>query len=53
MAKPRKIIVNERLVVCGLMDEFDSAFVNDKNKAKKILLLLGVDEPSIEIIMAS
>lgn len=27
--------VNERLVVCGLMDEFDSAFVNDKNKARK------------------
>ncbi len=44
--------VNERLVVCGLMDEFDSAFVNNKDKAKKILLLLGVDQSSIEKIMS-
>lgn len=43
--------VNERLYVCGLMDEFDKAIIVDKNKAKKILELLGVDEPSIEKIV--
>ena len=25
--------VNERLYVCGLMDEFDNSLKNDKNKA--------------------
>ena len=34
--------VNERLYVCGLMDEFDKAIIVDKNKAKKILELLGL-----------
>lgn len=40
--------VNERLYVCGLMNEFDKAQIDDKAKAKKILELLGVDKPSIE-----
>jgi len=43
--------VNERLYVCGLMDEFDKAIIVDKNKAKRILELLGVDKPSIEEIV--
>ena len=43
--------VNERLFVCGLMDEFDKALVDDKVKAKRILELLGVDKPSIEKII--
>lgn len=43
--------VNERLYVCGLMDEFDKAQIADKNKAKKISELLGVDKPSIEKIV--
>lgn len=44
--------VNERLFVCRLMDEFDKALTVDKDKAKKILELLGVDKPSIEKIVA-
>jgi hypothetical protein len=44
--------VNERLYVCGLMDEFDKALIVDKEKAKKILELLGVDKASIEKIIA-
>lgn len=44
--------VNERLFVCGLMDEFDKVQVHDKSKAKRILELLGVDKPSIEKIVA-
>lgn len=43
--------VNERLFVCGLMDEFDKSIINDKDKAKKILELLGVDNISIEKIV--
>ena len=43
--------VNERLYVCGLMDEFDNALIKDKNKEKKILELLGVDKPSIDKIV--
>ena len=43
--------VNEQLYVCGLMDEFDKALFVDKDKAKKILELLGVDKPSIEKIV--
>jgi hypothetical protein len=43
--------VNERLFVCGLMDEFDKAMIGDKDKAKKILELLGVDKTSIEKIV--
>src|SRR5690554_932263 len=37
--------VNERLYVCGLIDEFDNALFNDKDKAKRILELLSVDKP--------
>ena len=44
--------VNERLFVCGLMDEFEKALIKDKIKAKKILELLGVDNSSIEKIVA-
>jgi hypothetical protein len=44
--------VNERLFVCGLIDEFDKALVEDKVKAKRILELLGVDKPSIQKIVA-
>jgi hypothetical protein len=44
--------VNERLYVCGLMDEFDKAQIADKGKARKILELLGVDKPSIEKIVS-
>lgn len=43
--------VNERLFVCGLMDEFDKVKIHDKNKAKKILKLLGVDDYSIQQIV--
>lgn len=39
--------VNERLFMCGLMDEFDKARIHDKEKAEKILELLGVDQSSI------
>ena len=44
--------VNERLFACGLIDEFDEALINDKQRAKKILELLGVDKSSIEKILA-
>jgi len=43
--------VNERLFVCGLMNEFDKSLIADKDKAKKILELLGVDKPSIDKIV--
>lgn len=43
--------INERLYVCGLMDEFDKVLIVDKDKAKKILKLLGVYKPSIEKIV--
>ena len=43
--------VNERLYVSGLIDEFDNALKNDKNKAKFILELLRVDDLSIEKIL--
>ena len=43
--------VNERLFLSGLMDEFDKARIHDKEKAKKILELFGVDEYSIEQII--
>lgn len=43
--------VNERLFLCGLMDEFDKTRIADKEKAKKILELLGIDKPSIEKIV--
>ncbi len=44
--------VNERLYVCGLMDEFDNAQIVDKERARKILELLKVDKPSIEKIVS-
>jgi hypothetical protein len=44
--------VNERLYVCGVMDEYDKALIHDKGKAKRILELLGVDQPSIELILS-
>jgi hypothetical protein len=40
--------VNKRLYVCGLMEEFDKALIKEKDKAKKIVELLGVDKPSTE-----
>jgi hypothetical protein len=43
--------VNERLFACGLMNEFDNALIDNKEKAKKILELLGVDKLSIEKIV--
>ena len=43
--------VNERLFICGLMDEFAKALIDNKDKAKKILKLLGVDKSSIEKIV--
>jgi len=43
--------VNERLYISGLIDEFDNALKNDKNKAKFILELLKVDDLSIEKIL--
>ncbi|WP_333809561.1 hypothetical protein [Flavobacterium sp.] len=43
--------VNERLYVCGLMDEFDDSLINDKDKARLILELLKVDQLSIEKIL--
>ena len=42
--------INERLYVCGLMDEFDNALIRDK--ARRILELLSVDKPSIDKIVA-
>ena len=44
--------VNERLFSCGLMDEFEKALIDDKNKAKRILELLKIDNLSIEKIIA-
>lgn len=43
--------VNERLYVCGLMDEFDNSLKNDKNKARLIFELLKVDQLSIEKVL--
>ena len=43
--------VNERLWVSGLWDEFDKCLKSDKEKAKRILELLKVDLPSIELIV--
>ena len=43
--------VNERLCVCGLMDEFEKSLISDKDKAKKILQLLRVDNISIDKIV--
>lgn len=43
--------VNERLYVTGLMPEFDKSKKSDKEKAKRILELLGVDRLSIDKIV--
>lgn len=43
--------VNERLYHSGLMDEFDIALKNNKDKAKLILELLKVDKLSIDKIV--
>ena len=42
---------NERLFVSGLLDEFESAKVRDKAKARKILEALQFDKESIEKIL--
>ncbi|SMC60715.1 hypothetical protein [Pedobacter nyackensis] len=43
--------VNERLYASGLMDEFDTARLTNKSRAKQILRWLRVDEKSIEHII--
>ncbi len=43
--------VNERLLISGLIDEFYKSKISDNKKAKQILHFLGVDEPSIELII--
>ena len=47
----RGMTVNERLFNTGLMDEFDFAKKYNKPKARRILQLIGVDEPSIDKIL--
>lgn len=47
----RGMTVNERLFNAGLMQEFDLAKKYIKPKARRILQLIGVDEPSINKIM--
>ncbi|PBQ33233.1 hypothetical protein CNR22_16115 [Sphingobacteriaceae bacterium] len=44
--------VKERLLVSGLLDEFDKAKINDKQKALKILKAHGFDTDSINKIVA-
>ena len=43
--------VNERLYESGLWDEFELAIKKDKEKARKILEYLKVDNPSINKII--
>ena len=43
--------VNERLYVSGLMDDFDKYLKKDKERVKKILRDLYVDESSINEII--
>ena len=43
--------VNERLYMTGLFNEFDNSCKHDKEKAKIILKLLGVDQNSIDEIV--
>ena len=43
--------VNERLCVTGLFDEFEKAIKSDQDKARRILELLLVDNPSIDKIV--
>jgi hypothetical protein len=43
--------VNERLYHSGLRKELDDAIINDKARAKEILLWLRVDDKSIEMIV--
>jgi hypothetical protein len=47
----RAMTVNERLYLSGLMDDFDEAMVNNKERARQILTWLKVDEPSINAIV--
>jgi hypothetical protein len=42
--------VNERLFLSGLLDEYEKALKQDKEKAKKILVGLEIDTDSIEQI---
>lgn len=43
--------VNERLYISGLINEFDRCMIADKEKARRILELLQVDEASINKIV--
>lgn len=43
--------VNERLYVSSLMNEFDTALLNDKARARQILTWLHIDEASIAQIL--
>jgi hypothetical protein len=43
--------VNERLFVTGLLDEFERAKQNDKQKAKTILGLLGLSKSDCDVIV--
>lgn len=45
------LIGNERLLISGLLEEFDNAKLNDKAKAIKILTALNFDKSSIEKII--
>jgi len=47
----RGMTVNERLYVSGLMDDFDKYLKKDKERVKKILRDLYVDESSINEII--
>jgi hypothetical protein len=42
---------NERLFMSGLLDEFDKAKINDKQKAVKLLMAHGFDTDSINKIV--
>jgi len=43
--------VNERLYVSGLMNEFNTAMLHNKARARQILIWLKVDEASITLIL--
>lgn len=42
---------NERLHLSGLMNKFDNALKSNQEKARRILELLQIDNPSIEKII--
>jgi hypothetical protein len=44
--------LNERLLVSGLMDEFDKAKLHNKKRAREILALLNVDKSCIDEIVS-